>query len=41
MTITMTPQSWITCNGKTYNVRVTANSGTGPAQEFFLTDTAT
>jgi hypothetical protein len=39
MTITMTPQSWITCNGKTYNVRVTANSGGGQEQEFFLTDT--
>jgi len=39
MTITMTPQSWIACNGKAYNVRMTANSGTGAEQTFDLTDT--
>ena len=39
MTITMTPQSWISCNGTTYNMRLMANTGQGTRQDINLTDT--
>jgi hypothetical protein len=39
MTLTMSPHSWIACNGHTYNVRMQANSGTGQMQEISLSDT--
>ena len=39
MTITMTPQNWIACNGTTYNMRLMANTGQGTTQNLVLTDT--
>jgi hypothetical protein len=39
MNLTMSPHSWIACNGHTYGVRMQANSGTGQVQEITLSDT--